>query len=204
MSMPDVTSRILAALLLILLLPLLAALSLLVICVLGRPILFQQRRSGLGGASFEMIKFRSMSMARDSDGNLLPDADRNRLIGRALRRSRLDELPELINIARGEMAFVGPRPLLPDTIAAMGEEGRLRSSVRPGLTGWAQVSGNTLLSNREKLGLDLWYVSHRSLALDLQILARTPGVLILGERRNNMRLAKVQDSDRLPNAGGQL
>ena len=204
MSVPAVTSRILAVLLLILLLPLLAALSLLVICVLGRPILFQQRRSGLGGASFGMIKFRSMSMARDSDGNLLPDADRNRLIGRALRRSRLDELPELINIARGEMAFVGPRPLLPDTIADMGEEGRLRSSVRPGLTGWAQVSGNTLLSNREKLGLDLWYVTHRSRALDLQILARTPGVLIFGERRNNMRLAKAQDSDRLPNAGGQL
>lgn len=204
MSVSAVTSRILAAVLLILMLPLFAALSLLVICVLGRPILFQQPRSGLGGASFEMIKFRSMSMARDSDGNLLPDADRDRFIGRGLRRSRLDELPELINIARGEMAFVGPRPLLPETIAAMGEEGRLRSSVRPGLTGWAQVSGNTLLSNREKLGLDLWYVVHRSWALDLQILARTPGVLIFGERRNNMRLAKAQDSDRLPSAGGQL
>lgn len=204
MSAPAVTSRILAALLLVLLLPLLASILLLVICALGRPILFQQRRGGLGGANFEMIKFRSMSMARGIDGNLLPDADRGRLIGRWLRRSRLDELPELINIARGEMAFVGPRPLLPDTIAAMGEEGRLRSSVPPGLTGWAQVSGNTLLSNREKLDLDIWYVTHRNWALDLQILARTPGVLIRGERRNNIRLAKAQDSDRLPHAGGQL
>ena len=192
--MPLWICRSLAAVLLLLLLPLCLALGLLLLVVNGPPVLFRQQRTGLRRAPFEMIKFRTMSMARDAAGNLLPDAERVGRLGRALRRSRLDELPELLNIVRGEMTFVGPRPLLPDTIAAMGEAGRVRSSVLPGLTGWAQVSGNTLLANHEKVALDLWYVAHRGVGLDLAILARTPAVLLLGERRHQRRLASVNDA----------
>ncbi|WP_205479977.1 sugar transferase [Sphingomonas arenae] len=190
--MQALPTRVVGALLLLLSTPLLVMIAGLLMLVLGRPILFRQDRAGLHARPFEMIKFRTMSLERDRSGKLLPDDQRLSALGRVLRRSRLDELPELINIARGDMAFVGPRPLLLDTISAMGEGGTLRCTVRPGLTGWAQVSGNTLLSNREKLALDLWYVSHRSLMLDLEILIRTPAVLLLGERRHSKRLADVQ------------
>ena len=190
--MQALLTRITGALLLTLAIPLLVVIAILLLLVLGRPILFRQDRAGLNARPFEMVKFRTMSLERDRSGKLLPDDQRLSTLGRLLRRSRLDELPELMNIARGDMAFVGPRPLLPDTIAAMGEGGKRRCAVRPGLTGWAQVSGNTLLSNREKLALDLWYVSHRSPMLDLEILIRTPAVLLLGERRHPKRLADVQ------------
>ena len=173
----------LAMALLALFAPLLLLLSLLVLVGLGRPVLFRQVRSGLGGQPFAMIKFRSMRDLRDSRGDLLPDAQRTPALGRFLRRSRLDELPELINIARGDMDFVGPRPLLPHSIAAMGRDGVERGKVRPGLTGLAQVSGNTLLAVEEKLRFDLWYVRHRSARLDAQIIARTLLVVVGGEKR---------------------
>src|SRR3546814_3504361 len=101
---------------------------------------------------------------------------------RLLRRSRLDELPELWNILKGEMAFIGPRPLLPETVSAMGAGGEKRGKLRPGLTGWAQVNGNSLLPAADKLALDLWYVSHRSPAIDVGIVIKTLGVMIAGER----------------------
>jgi lipopolysaccharide/colanic/teichoic acid biosynthesis glycosyltransferase len=173
----------LAMALLALLAPLLLLLSLLVLVGLGRPVLFRQVRSGLGGQPFAMIKFRSMRDLRDSRGDPLPDAQRTPALGRFLRRSRLDELPELINIARGDMDFVGPRPLLPHSIAAMGRDGVERGKVRPGLTGLAQVSGNTLLAVEEKLRFDLWYVRHHSARLDAQIIARTLLVVVGGEKR---------------------
>ncbi|MGC4249893.1 MAG: sugar transferase [Sphingobium sp.] len=158
---------------------------------LGRPILFRQARAGLGGQAFELVKFRSMRDLRDASGQPLPDEVRTPLMGRLLRRSRLDELPELWNIARGDMAFVGPRPLLPATIASLGAAGVLRSSVRPGLTGLAQISGNTLLSMEEKLALDLLYVRERGTEMDLWIIAQTPLMMIRGEKVDSLLLEKA-------------
>jgi lipopolysaccharide/colanic/teichoic acid biosynthesis glycosyltransferase len=188
----------LAMALLALFAPLLLLLSLLVLVGLGRPVLFRQVRSGLGGQPFAMIKFRSMRDLRDSRGDLLPDAQRTPALGRFLRRSRLDELPELINIVRGDMDFVGPRPLLPRSIAAMGRDGVERGKVRPGLTGLAQVSGNTLLAVEEKLRFDLWYVRHHSARLDAQIIARTLLVVVGGEKRIDWHA----DEARPPHWGG--
>lgn len=148
----------------------------------GSPVLFFQSRAGGGGLPFRLVKFRTMTDARDATGRLLPDERRTTTAGRFLRRTRLDELPELWNIARGEMAFVGPRPLLPETVAGFGEAGRRRGTVAPGLTGWAQVNGNTLLAAEDKLALDLWYVDHRSRPLDALILLRTIVVVFRGER----------------------
>ncbi|WP_231958642.1 sugar transferase [Altererythrobacter sp. B11] len=149
---------------------------------LGRPILFVQERSGLGQRSFHLIKFRTMRNDRDARGDLLPDAMRTSRFGAILRRTRLDELPGLVNVMRGDMALVGPRPLLPETVAAMGHSGLARAEVRPGMTGWAQVTGNTLLSNEQKFARDLWYIENRSWRLDAVILLRTVRVVLLGER----------------------
>lgn len=162
-------AALLSVVVLMLLAPLMLMLALIVLVSMGRPVLFRQIRSGRGGASFLMMKFRTMGDARDPSGMLLPDAVRTTAVGRFLRRSRLDELPELVNIVAGDMAIVGPRPLLPGTIAAMGAGGVVRGLVRPGLTGLAQVSGNTLLSMDEKLDFDCWYVRHRSFRLDCVI-----------------------------------
>ncbi|MBB3346786.1 MULTISPECIES: sugar transferase [unclassified Sphingomonas] len=165
--------------------PLLLLLALVQAAVAGRPILFVQARSGLAQRPFPLRKFRTMNDRRDAAGALLPDDQRLLPTGRFLRATRMDELPQLWNVLRGEMSLIGPRPLLPVTIAAAGEQGAARARVRPGLTGWAQVNGNTRLSEAEKLALDLWYIEHRGLRLDLEILFRT--LLVAGgggERRN--------------------
>lgn len=162
--------------------PLLLIVASVVRCSLGSPVLFRQVRSGKAGRPFVMVKFRTMTDARGANGELLPDDLRTPWIGRLLRRTRLDELPELWNIMRGEMAFIGPRPLLPETIAAAGLRGRMRGLVLPGLTGWAQVSGNASLPNRQKIACDLWYIRNRSCRLDLLILLRTVAVVLRGER----------------------
>lgn len=168
-----------------------AFLAFAIFVMLGRPVLFRQQRAGLGGRSFELVKFRSMRDARDSSGQPLPDEMRTSPFGRLLRRSRLDELPELWNILRGDMMFVGPRPLLPETIAALGAEGRRRCDIRPGITGLAQVSGNTLLSIEEKLNMDLLYVRERDLAMDMRILLQTPLTMIRGEKVDAALLEKA-------------
>lgn len=183
MSFVPRPSGLLAVVALVAIAPLLSIVALVVLIGMGRPVIFRQIRSGVGGAPFEMVKFRTMRDLRDQSGALLADSDRTPLAGRFLRRSRLDELPELINIARGEMDFVGPRPLLPHTIAAMGADGRLRGAVRPGLTGLAQVNGNTLLSADEKLRFDIWYVRNRTIVMDVMIVVRTLLVIVRGERR---------------------
>lgn len=182
---------ILASAALVLAAPVLAMLALAVRLILGAPVLFHQQRAGQSGRTFTIVKFRTMTDARAPDGTLLPDAERTPWFGRMLRRTRLDELPELWNILRGEMAFIGPRPLLPETVAAMHDRGRRRSWILPGLTGWAQVNGNTLLTGEEKLALDLWYVDHHSARIDLLILLRTVQVMVFGERRPSLRPARA-------------
>lgn len=156
--------------------------ALLVLLLDGRPILFVQERSGRQGSIFRLLKFRTMSDRRGPDGRLLPDNQRMTAIGRISRALRIDELPQLWNVLVGDMSLVGPRPLLPVTIAAAGDSGKVRGMLRPGMTGWAQVSGNALLSEQDKLALDIWYVDHHSPLLDLRIIGRTLLVVLFGER----------------------
>lgn len=137
---------------------------------LGNPAFFRQRRPGLGGRPFNMIKFRTMTDARGASGELLPDADRLTQFGRFLRASSLDELPELWNVLKGDMSLVGPRPLLMDYLPLYSAEQSRRHEVRPGITGWAQINGRNALSWEEKFMLDVWYVENRSLWLDIKIL----------------------------------
>ena len=159
-------------------LPVAAVVAVAVRLRLGRPVLFHQQRAGLGGVPFTVHKFRTMTDAVGADGRPLPDEQRLNRFGRFLRSTSLDELPELWNVLRGEMALVGPRPLpvhyLPRYTAV---EGR-RHEVRPGITGWAQVNGRNSTTWEERLALDVWYVDHRSLRLDLRILARTVGAVL--------------------------
>ena len=137
---------------------------------LGSPVLFTQVRPGLHGRPFRMVKFRTMTDARDASGALLPDAQRLTPFGRFLRASSLDELPELWNVLRGDMSLVGPRPLLMEYLPLYSPEQARRHEVRPGITGWAQVNGRNAISWADKFALDVWYVDHRSLWLDLRIL----------------------------------
>ena len=137
---------------------------------LGSPVLFTQVRPGLHGKPFRMVKFRTMTDARDASGALLPDAQRLTPFGRFLRASSLDELPELWNVLRGEMSLVGPRPLLMEYLPLYSPEQARRHAVRPGITGWAQVNGRNAISWADKFALDVWYVDHRSLWLDVCIL----------------------------------
>jgi lipopolysaccharide/colanic/teichoic acid biosynthesis glycosyltransferase len=137
---------------------------------LGSPVLFTQVRPGLDGKPFRMFKFRTMTDARDASGALLPDAQRLTPFGRFLRASSLDELPELWNVFRGEMSLVGPRPLLMEYLPLYSPEQARRHEVRPGITGWAQVNGRNAISWADKFELDVWYVDHRSLLLDIRIL----------------------------------
>lgn len=158
---------------LILLLPLLVVLSCLIRLRMGPPVLFRQTRPGLNGRPFEMVKFRTMKDALDKDGEPLPDAARLTPIGRFLRASSLDELPELWNVLRGDMSLVGPRPLLMEYLPLYSHEQARRHEVRPGVTGWAQVNGRNAISWDEKFALDVWYVDNRSLWLDLKIIWMT-------------------------------
>jgi lipopolysaccharide/colanic/teichoic acid biosynthesis glycosyltransferase len=158
---------------LLLLSPLLLLVALVVRLSLGAPVLFRQQRPGLGGKPFMMFKFRTMTDARAVDGNPLPDGQRLTRLGRILRSTSLDELPELLNVVRGDMSLVGPRPLLMAYLPRYNVQQARRHEVRPGITGWAQVNGRNALSWDEKFALDVWYVDHLSLGLDLQILART-------------------------------
>ena len=153
--------------------PLLGLTALLVYLELGFPALFRQQRPGLCDKPFTLYKFRTMTDARDGQGNLLPDAERLSPLGRFLRSTSLDELPELFNVLKGDMSLVGPRPLLMQYLDRYTPEQRRRHEVKPGITGWAQVNGRNALTWEEKFALDVWYVDHRSLWLDLKILALT-------------------------------
>lgn len=161
---------------------------------MGSPALFRQRRAGLGGESFELVKFRSMNDARGADGELLPDEARTTAFGKFLRRSRLDELPELWNVLKGDMSLFGPRPLLPVTVAGYGEGGQLRGTIRPGLTGWAQIHGGPLLDPLEKLALDLWYVENRSWKVDLSIIFNTLKVVLMDDKVDRSAIGRAHES----------
>ena len=137
---------------------------------MGSPVLFRQTRPGRDGKPFEMIKFRTMRDAIDTDGRPLPDAERLTKLGRFLRSSSLDELPELWNVLKGEMSLVGPRPLLMEYLPLYSPKQARRHEVRPGVTGWAQVNGRNAISWDEKFALDVWYVDNRSLWLDMKII----------------------------------
>lgn len=155
--------------------PLIALTALLVSRRLGRPVLFRQTRAGRGGHPFTIVKFRTM---RDPRYPGEPDADRTPPFGERLRSTSLDELPQLWNVLRGDMSLIGPRPTLPEQVARYDARQRRRLEVRPGLTGWAQVNGRNSISWPERIELDIWYIDHRSLALDLRIVGRTLARLV--------------------------
>jgi sugar transferase EpsL len=140
---------------------------------MGRPVLFRQQRPGLEGRIFTLMKFRTMHECRDLEGRLLPNERRLTPLGRILRHTSLDELPQLINVLRGEMSLVGPRPLLPEYLPYYTDRERLRHTVRPGITGWAQINGRNRLSWDQRLALDAWYAEHQSVLFDLRILYLT-------------------------------
>lgn len=154
----------------VLLSPLLLLISVLVGMNYGTPIIFRQKRPGYLGKPFWVYKFRSMTEAHDGQDNLLPDAQRITRLGHFLRSSSLDELPEMFNVLRGEMSFVGPRPLLMQYLERYSPEQARRHEVLPGITGWAQINGRNAISWEEKFKLDVWYVDHRSFWLDIKIL----------------------------------
>lgn len=158
---------------LILLSPLLILIALLVFFKLGSPILFKQTRPGFKKVPFMMYKFRTMTQAQSKDGTLLSDAERLTQFGQFLRSSSLDELPELINVLKGEMSLVGPRPLLMDYLPLYTPEQTRRHNVRPGITGWAQINGRNAITWKERFSLDTWYVDHYSFWLDICILFST-------------------------------
>jgi sugar transferase EpsL len=155
---------------LILISPVLVVVALLVLIFHGRPVIFKQVRPGYRAQPFAVWKFRTMMDARDSQGNLLPDASRLTRLGQFLRSTSLDELPELYNVLRGEMSLVGPRPLLQQYLERYSAEQARRHDVLPGITGWAQINGRNAISWEQKFQLDVWYVDHWSLGLDVKIL----------------------------------
>jgi lipopolysaccharide/colanic/teichoic acid biosynthesis glycosyltransferase len=153
--------------------PLMLLVSVLIRVIMGRPILFRQERPGLNGKPFTCQKFRTMAERRDVSGALLPDRERMVPLGTWLRRTSVDELPQLWNIVRGDISLIGPRPLLTEYMPYYTVEERRRHSVRPGLTGWAQVHGRNAVDFDERLKMDVWYVDHMSWQLDLRILIAT-------------------------------
>ena len=163
----------LSALLTALLLPLLILLTAAIYAIMGGPALFRQRRPGLRGAPFECLKFRTMDNRRDEQGLLLPDEARLTALGKFLRRTSLDELPQLVNVLRGEMSFVGPRPLLMEYLDLYTGEQMRRHEAKPGITGWAQINGRNAIAWEERFQLDVWYVDNQSFFLDMKIILLT-------------------------------
>lgn len=161
----------------------------------GAGALFYQERPGLHGKIFKVIKFKTMTDERDADGNLLPDADRLTKVGRFVRSTSIDEFPQLINVLKGDMALIGPRPLLPQYLPLYSKEQMRRHEVRPGITGWAQVNGRNLCKLSKKFEYDVWYVDHCTMVTDLKIIWMTVMNVInrkdVGEGAGNM--ADVDD-----------
>lgn len=183
---------VISLIMIILLSPVYLILAILIRIKLGKPVLFRQARPGKDEKIFNLYKFRSMTDARDENGDLLPDADRLPAFGRRLRATSLDELPELINILKGDMSIIGPRPLLVKYLPYYTEEERIRHSVRPGLTGYAQVHGRNALSWEQRFEHDVYYVRHISFLLDIKIIIDTVKAVITHE---GVELNALEDFD---------
>lgn len=165
--------RLIAVIMLIMLFPLLLIIALTIYFKMGNPVIFKQQRPGKNGIIFNFHKFRSMTNQKHTNGNLLSDEKRLTKLGQFLRKTSLDELPQLWNVLKGDMSFVGPRPLLVKYLALYTPDQARRHEVKPGITGWAQVNGRNAISWEEKFKLDVWYVDHWSIWLDLKILFLT-------------------------------
>ena len=161
---------VLSGVALVLLSPVYLVLAILIRMKLGSPVIFHQERPGKDGKIFKVIKFKTMTDERDADGNLLPDADRLTKVGRFVRSTSIDELPQLINVLKGEMSLIGPRPLLPQYLPLYSPEQARRHEVRPGITGWAQCHGRNAITWTEKFKLDVWYVDNISLLTDIKVI----------------------------------
>ncbi|WP_316960807.1 sugar transferase [Staphylococcus simulans] len=153
--------------------PILVGASVAITKSMGRPVLFKQQRPGLNGEPFYIYKFRTMTDARDDQGELLPDEQRMTKVGSFIRKTSIDELPQLINVIKGDLSLVGPRPLLMEYLPLYSEEQKKRHLVKPGITGWAQVNGRNAISWEAKFKLDVWYVENQSFKLDMYILYKT-------------------------------
>lgn len=185
------------------------AVALAIWLTMGRPVLFRQKRAGLYGRVFEIWKFRTMTNERDESGRLLPDEKRLTRLGRFLRSTSLDELPQVWNVLRGEMSLVGPRPLLPEYLERYTPEQARRHEVRPGITGWAQVNGRNETTWEERFRRDVWYVDNWSLWLDLKILwltvikvLRRDGISRQGHATMPEFLGTGAESATIPSEGG--
>lgn len=178
---------------LILLAPVMVIIALLIRMTMGAPILFFQERPGLKGMPFTIFKFRTLTDRRDEKGQLLPDAKRITRLGSLLRRTSLDELPELLNVLKGDMSLVGPRPLLIRYLPRYTPEQMRRHDVLPGITGWAQVNGRNAIDWEHKLALDTWYVDHASVLLDLKILILTVWEVVRRRGINQAGHATVEE-----------
>jgi lipopolysaccharide/colanic/teichoic acid biosynthesis glycosyltransferase len=172
---------VIALIALLLLLPVYVVVAILIYLKLGSPVIFKQNRPGLNGKAFKMLKFRSMLDAFDKEGNPLPDDQRLTRFGHILRSTSLDELPGLLNVLKGDMSLVGPRPLLVEYLPLYSAEQARRHEVRPGITGWAQVNGRNTLSWEDKFLLDVWYVENQSIWLDFKILWLTVRKVLVRE-----------------------
>lgn len=178
---------------LIIISPLLLAIALLIKHKIGPPILFRQDRPGLGAVPFALYKFTTMTNDKDLNGKLLPDKDRLTRLGKFLRATSMDELPELYNVIKGDMSIVGPRPLLMKYIDRYTPEQARRHDVKPGITGWAQVNGRNAISWKDKFELDIWYVDNRSIWLDIKIIALTLKKVLSSEDINHAGVATMSE-----------
>ena len=165
--------KIMAIILLLFFLPVLILVALFIFLSMGRPIFFTQTRPGKDERLFDIYKFRTMSDDTDKNGEFLPDAQRLNGVGKFIRSTSLDELPQLFNVLKGDMSFVGPRPLLAEYLSLYNTKQKKRHKVKPGITGWAQVNGRNAISWKEKFELDVWYVKNQSFWLDMKILCLT-------------------------------
>jgi len=190
---------VVAAAALLVLSPLLLVTALLIVLEDGRPVFFRQNRAGLGGKPFSIFKFRSMRVNDAPVATMGAVTGSHPLVtrvGRIIRRTKIDELPQLLNVITGDLSLVGPRPTLLEQIAEYDDFERRRLSLKPGVTGWAQVSGGIYLPWEERIALDVWYIDHWSLLLDLEVLLRTVGVILVGERLNHKALAEALEHER--------
>ena len=179
-----ILDKFIALLLLLILSPILFIITILLLIVNSGHPFFLQKRPGKSGKIFRVIKFKTMTDTRDDNGNLLPDSERLTTFGKFIRRTSLDEIPQLINVLKGDMSIIGPRPLLPEYLSLYNEYQKRRHEVKPGITGWAQVNGRNAISWQKKFENDVWYVDNVSLLLDLKIIIRTIKKVLISEGIN--------------------